>query len=346
MATREICPNCIIYNALREDQSGFDALNTSDNLIYNVGYAYNSCSAIPEPDPPGSELDYGLQCTVGLDCPDCIDFKPLNATTDGFDSLLTRDGYMKVGYQHGGCDSGTVIPPGGEYPYEAKIVIAKAGHLRCVFNAEAEYSINGGDFNILPTALQDAPYEILVTVGMSIDIRSTNVVTEAYFVTWGWPATGVVIGEYTLVNGQDLLVSSIAGQEYLTWLEVGNNKISDFRSFASGCIMLGSVGYLYTGHGTIFATMFANCWELLCLTEIDTRGNVDSQNMFHETRVLVRPDAEEQLLIESGALWGNDTVCNGSVPTPKVQTFHSKVPYENSWNSFITYNSNYFIVKM
>ncbi len=72
-------------------------------MAFYVGYVHNGCGndTVP-PLPPG--LSYGLQCTIGVDCPDCIAYNVLNSAGLNFDSFVLVDGTHFIGsLMHGSC---------------------------------------------------------------------------------------------------------------------------------------------------------------------------------------------------------------------------------------------------
>ncbi len=122
------CPDCLVFNAYDYTLGLHATFLTKDLKIYNVGYTHGSCGEdwVNPPVEPPPELDYGLQCIVGLTCPDCIVFRPLNSTRDGFDEALSprlSDNLM-VGHTFRSCGdydptdpTDPNVPPGAGLDY-------------------------------------------------------------------------------------------------------------------------------------------------------------------------------------------------------------------------------------
>ncbi len=99
------CTPCVQYKTLNDLKDGFVNFGDSSDL-YHVGSESESCASF---NPPPGGGDWGLQCTVGVDCPDCIQYNTLKEDGTSFEVLNTSDGYLKVGYEYGSC-SGLVAP--------------------------------------------------------------------------------------------------------------------------------------------------------------------------------------------------------------------------------------------
>ena len=96
------CPDCITFNVVNSSRTGFDVFKPVGYTLYNIGWEHGGCDTVTSPP-----LEFGLQCTSGVDCPNCNQFNVLNAAKDGFELAFLSNGYLKVGHIHGSC-AGTI----------------------------------------------------------------------------------------------------------------------------------------------------------------------------------------------------------------------------------------------
>ncbi len=208
------CPPCATFKSYSGSGIDFDNFIFSDGGEYFISTDYHgSCTGGQNPN-----LDYGYTCTVGVDCPDCVQLNVVNPQDTGFDRFVSigATGH-NVGTVHGGCQDPVDPPIELDYGYTCSVGIDCPD---CI------------TYKVLDKA--NGVFVTLKPVGS--DIYSIG----QYY----GGCVGAAPSPITNFNATDTLINKVV----LTWDEVTDFPVNSYRVYKDGSLLVDNVssGYTYS----------------------------------------------------------------------------------------------------